>query len=72
MWIFGFSPEVCPTGLCNLVFSLDCLVSNRRQALLGGIRLGGSAISFALVSARSDSIDSPLYSRKCQSATSSA
>ena len=42
MWIFGFSPEMCPTELCNLVFSLECLVSNGRQTLLGGIRLGGS------------------------------
>ena len=25
------------------MFSFECLVSNRRQALLGGIRLGGSA-----------------------------
>ena len=44
IWIFGFSPGVCPTGLSNLVFSPECLVSNGRQALLGGIRLGGSAI----------------------------
>ena len=43
MWIFGFSPEMCPTELCNLVFSLECLVSNGRQTLLGGIRLGDSA-----------------------------
>ena len=43
MWIFGFSPGVCLTEPSNLVFSLECLVSNRRQALLGGIRLGGSA-----------------------------
>ena len=43
MWIFGFSPRVCPMELRNLVSSLECLVSNRRQALLGGIRLGGSA-----------------------------
>ena len=43
MWIFGFSPRVCSTELCNLVFSLECLVSNRRRALLDGIRLGGSA-----------------------------
>ena len=42
MWIFGFSPGVCPTEPSNLVFSFGCLVSNRRQALLGGIRLGGS------------------------------
>ena len=43
MWIFGFSPVVCPTEPSNLVFSLGCLVSNGRRALLGGIRLGGSA-----------------------------
>ena len=42
MWIFGFSPGVCPTEPSNLVFSLECLVSNGRQALLGGIRLGSS------------------------------
>ena len=42
MWIFGFSPGACPTKLSNLVFSPECLVSNGRQALLGGIRLGGS------------------------------
>ena len=42
-WIFWFSPGVCPTKPSNLVFSLGCLVSNGRQALLGGIRLGGSA-----------------------------
>ena len=34
MLIFGFSPRVCPTELSNLVFSLECLVSNGRQALL--------------------------------------
>ena len=44
MWIFGFSPRVCPTEPSNLVLSLGCLVSNGRRALLGGIRLGGSAI----------------------------
>ena len=43
MWIFGFFPGVCLTEPSNLVFSPECLVSNRRQALLGGIRLGGSA-----------------------------
>ena len=42
MWIFGFSPGVCPTEPSNLVFSFECLVSNGRQTLLGGIRLGGS------------------------------
>ena len=49
MWIFGFSSVVCPTKLCNLVFSLECLVPNGRQALLEGIRLGGSATVFFLV-----------------------
>ena len=43
MWIFRLSPGVCPMELSNLVFSLGCLVSNGRRALLGGIRLGGSA-----------------------------
>ena len=43
MWIFGFSPGVCPTELRNLVSSLGCLVSNGRRALSGDIRLGGSA-----------------------------
>ena len=43
IWIFGFSLGVCPTELRNLMFSLECLVSNGRRALLGGIRLGGSA-----------------------------
>ena len=43
MWIFGFSHGVCPTEPSNLVFSFGCLVSNGRRALLGGIRLGGSA-----------------------------
>ena len=43
MWIFGFSPGVCPTEPSNLVFSLGCLVSNGRRALLRYIRLGGSA-----------------------------
>ena len=42
-WIFGFFPGVCPTELSNLVFSPKCLVSNERQALLKGIRLGSSA-----------------------------
>ena len=43
MWIFGFSPGVCPTEPSNLVSSFECLVSNGRWALLEGIRLGGSA-----------------------------
>ena len=41
MWIFGFSPGVCPTEPSNLVFSPECLVSNGRRALLGGLRFGG-------------------------------
>ena len=43
IWIFGFFLGVCLTGPRNLVFSFECLVSNGRRALLGGIRLGGSA-----------------------------
>ena len=43
IWIFRFSRGVCLTEPSNLVFSPECLVSNRRRALLGGIRLGGSA-----------------------------
>ena len=43
MWIFGFFPRMCPTEPSNLVFSFGCLVSNGRPALLGDIRLGGSA-----------------------------
>ena len=42
---YGFlgSPlGVCSTELRNLVFSLEYLVSNGRQVLLGGIRLDGS------------------------------
>ena len=52
MWIFGFSPGVCPTEPSNLVFSPECLVSNGRQALLGGIRLGGSATVRCLIKAQ--------------------
>ena len=48
MWIFEFSLGVCPTEPSNLVFSLGCLVSNGRRALLGDIRLGGSATPFSL------------------------
>ena len=33
----------------DLVFSFGCLGSNERQALMGGIRLGGSAIADKLV-----------------------
>ena len=43
MWIFKFSLGVCSTELHSLVSSLENLVSNGRQVLLGGIRLGGSA-----------------------------
>ena len=43
MWIFGFSLGVCPTEPSNLVFSIGCVVSNERRALLRGIRLCGSA-----------------------------
>ena len=43
IWIFGFSLGVCPRELRNLVFSLEYLVSNGRQVLLGGIILGDSA-----------------------------
>ena len=43
MWIFGFSLGVCSMEPGNLVPSLEYLVSNGRQVLLGGIRLGGSA-----------------------------
>ena len=52
IWIFGFSPGVCPTEPSNLVFSLKCLVSNGRRALLGGIRLGSSATRIPLEHAR--------------------
>ena len=45
MWIFDFSPRVCPTGPHDLVSFFMCLVSNGRRALLGGIRLGGSTIA---------------------------
>jgi len=43
MWIFRFFLGVCSMELRNLVSSLEHLVSNGRQVLLGGIRLGGSA-----------------------------
>ena len=43
MWIFGFSLRVCLTEQCNLVSSLEYLVSNGRQVLLGDIRFGSSA-----------------------------
>ena len=45
IWIFGFSLGVCLMEPSNLVFSFGCLAFHGRQALLGGIRLGGSAIS---------------------------
>ena len=40
---FRVLPRGCPMELRNLVFSLEYLVFNGRQVLLGGIRLGGSA-----------------------------
>ena len=42
MWIFGFSLGVCSMEPCSLVPSLEYLVSNGRQVLLGGISLAGS------------------------------
>ena len=42
IWIFGFSPGVCPTEPRDLMFFLECLVSNRRRALMRDIRLGDS------------------------------
>ena len=44
MWIFGLSLGVCSMELRNLVSSLENLVSNERQVLLEGMRLGGSTI----------------------------
>ena len=44
MWIFEFSLGVCLMELRSLVSSLGNLVSNGKQVLLGGIRLGSSAI----------------------------
>ena len=44
MWIFEFSLGVYSMKLCSLVSSLGNIVSNRRQVLLRGSRLGGSAI----------------------------
>ena len=68
MWIFGFSPGVCPTDPSNLVFSLGCLVSNGRRALLRGIRLGGSATKAfdhdRVVEAQQDAVDLLEESRK--------
>ena len=43
MWIFEFSLGVCSTEQHHLVHSLGYLVSNERQVLLRGTRLGGSA-----------------------------
>ena len=45
MWIFGFSLGVCSMELRNLVPSLQYLVSNGRQVLLGGVRLGSFTTS---------------------------
>ena len=42
---FRVLPRGVPTERHNLVSSLEYLVSNGRQVLLGGIRLGGSATS---------------------------
>ena len=42
IWIFEFSLGVCSTELHSLVSSLEYLVSNGRQVLLGDIGLGGS------------------------------
>ena len=42
MWIFRFSLRVCSTELRNLVSSLEHLVYNGRQVLVGDIRLCGS------------------------------
>ena len=49
MWIFGFSPGVCPMELRNLVSFLEYLVSNGRQVLLGDIRLGDSATNWLVL-----------------------
>ena len=43
--IFELSLGVCSTELHSLVSSLENLVSNGRQVLLGGIRLGSSTTS---------------------------
>ena len=43
---------MCSTELRSLVPSLEYLVSNGRQVLMEGIRLGGSAISFELENQR--------------------
>jgi hypothetical protein len=40
---FRVLPRVCSTESQSLVHSLGYLMSNRRQVLLGDIRLGGSA-----------------------------
>ena len=42
---FRALPWMCSMELRGLVSSLGYLVSNRRQVLLGDIRLGGSAIA---------------------------
>jgi len=43
MWLFEFSHKVCSMEIRSLVSSLEYLVSNGRQVLLGDIGLGGSA-----------------------------
>ena len=49
IWIFDFSLWVCSTELYSLVCSLEYLVSNGRQVLMGGIRLDGSAIIYVII-----------------------
>ena len=48
IWIFEFSHGVCSMELCSLVSSLGYLVSNGRQVLLRGIRLGSSTTKYPL------------------------
>ena len=47
MWILEFSLGVCSTKLRSLVSSLEYLVSNGRQVLLGDIGLDSSATPLA-------------------------
>ena len=49
MWIFEFSLGVCSMELRSFVSSLEYLVSNGRQVIMGGIRLGGSATYVSLL-----------------------
>ena len=48
---FRVLPRGVPTERHNLVSSLEYLVSNGRQVLLGGIRLGDSATLVSLAKA---------------------